>query len=69
MKITSDALLTPGIIDDIIVEHDDNQELAQQIGDKLYQSLSKYKKKRGSSLVKHRYERFRNMGEVEHGNK
>ncbi|WP_159648754.1 acetyl-CoA carboxylase carboxyltransferase subunit alpha [Erysipelothrix aquatica] len=69
MKITSDALLTLGIIDDIIVEHDDNQELAQQIGDKLYKSLLKYKKKRGSSLVKHRYERFRNMGEVEHGNK
>lgn len=63
MKITSHDLKQLGVIDRIIKEDDDSMNFIKR---QLVRTLVEYRKMKPARIQKHRYDKFRNMGDVIH---
>ena len=63
MKITSHDLKALGIVDDIIEEND---QTMRQLKRKIYKTFNEMKKMKTHKLLNKRYEKYRNIGEVDH---
>lgn len=69
MKITSEDLLSLGIVDLVIEEKDivDNfNSIVKDLSFKLTRSLDSYSKMKPKQIQKERYKRFRKMGEIDY---
>ena len=69
MKLTAEDLLELNVIDKIIPEKAENTEEAfsntsEDLKKEILKSLKEFKEMNSDEIVKQRYDKFRNMGEV-----
>jgi acetyl-CoA carboxylase carboxyl transferase subunit alpha len=62
LKITADDLLSLKIIDEIISEEGGLEEICKKLDEMLVLFLNKQRKKTVDTLIKERYEKYRNIG-------